>query len=129
VLGFLTSTGSHPTADEIGAAVNGAGPVLSRASVYNVLRTLCDAGLVREFVGAGALVRFDANLEQHHHFVCTRCRAVEDLPWSALSITVREGAAGERTVAGISVSLTGTCGACAAAEREKAPPTGGDGAL
>src|SRR6185503_5992148 len=83
VLEYLAASTSHPTADEVGSAVNRLVPTASRASVYNVLHSLSEAGLVEELVLDDAVARYDANLAPHHHFVCTRCRAVEDIAWDA----------------------------------------------
>src|SRR5512141_2256351 len=82
VLDFLLGSGAHPSADEIGAAVNrgDATATTSRASVYNVLNSLSRAGLVTELILDDAVARYDAKLERHHHFVCTRCGRVEDVP-------------------------------------------------
>ena len=50
VLEYLSSTPTHPTAEEIGTAVNRAQPTTSRASVYNVLHSLKESGLIEELV-------------------------------------------------------------------------------
>ena len=46
VLEYLCATPTHPTAEEIGTAVNRAQPTTSRASVYNVLHSLKERGLI-----------------------------------------------------------------------------------
>ena len=110
VLECLASSKSHPTAEEVEAAVNRLVPTASRASVYNVLHSLADAGLVEELVFDDAVTRYDANLEPHHHFVCTRCRRVLDVAWDAdapLGAT-REG----HVVESVSVTFRGLCAAC-----------------
>jgi Fur family transcriptional regulator, peroxide stress response regulator len=81
VMAFLTKNGSHPTAAEIFAAVNRADPRCSRATAYNNLRDLVQAGLVREVAVEGRSARFDARGMPHHHFICDRCGNVEDLKW------------------------------------------------
>ena len=81
VLEFLAKTPIHATAEEIFAAVNRHDPRASRATVYNNLRSLAKAGLVREVHSDGKAARFDANLHRHHHFVCEQCGEIEDIPW------------------------------------------------
>src|SRR5579863_2559429 len=81
VMAFLLEHNSHPTAVEIFEAVNRADPRCSRATTYNNLRDLVEAGLVREVAVEGRAARFDAKGTQHHHFVCDRCGVVEDLEW------------------------------------------------
>jgi Fe2+ or Zn2+ uptake regulation protein len=81
VMAFLMKCKRHPTAAEIFEAVNRVDPRSSRATTYNNLRDLVDAGLVREVAVEGRAARFDAKSMRHHHFVCDRCGNVEDLEW------------------------------------------------
>ncbi len=53
VMAFLMENTSHPTAAEIFEAVNRADPRCSRATTYNNLRDLVQAGLVREVAVEG----------------------------------------------------------------------------
>jgi Fe2+ or Zn2+ uptake regulation protein len=81
VMSFLMQQASHPTAADIFEAVNRVDPRSSRATIYNNLRDLVDAGLVREVAIEGRAARFDAKGTRHHHFICDRCGNVEDLDW------------------------------------------------
>ena len=81
VMAFLMDHANHPTAAEIFRAVNRADPRSSRATTYNNLRHLVQAGLVREVAVEGRAARFDARGMRHHHFVCDRCGKVEDVEW------------------------------------------------
>jgi Fe2+ or Zn2+ uptake regulation protein len=81
VMAFLLEQNRHPTAVEIFEAVNRVDPRSSRATTYNNLRDLVEAGLVREVAIEGRAARFDATGMQHHHFICDRCGNVEDLEW------------------------------------------------
>lgn len=81
VMAFLMESHRHPTAAEIFAAVNRLDPRCSRATTYNNLRDLVKSGLVREVAVEGRAARFDAKGTPHHHFICDRCGAVEDLEW------------------------------------------------
>ena len=75
----------HPTAVEIFEAVNRLDPRSSRATIYNNLRDLVQAGLVREVAMEGRAARFDAKGMRHHHFICDQCGNVEDLEWHEVS--------------------------------------------
>ena len=81
VMAFLMEHNRHPTAAEIFEAVNRVDPRSSRATTYNNLRDLVQAGLVREVAVEGRAARFDAKGMQHHHFICDRCGNVEDIEW------------------------------------------------
>jgi Fur family peroxide stress response transcriptional regulator len=81
VMAFLMEQNRHPTAAEIFEAVNRKDPRSSRATTYNNLRDLVQAGLVREVAVEGRAARFDSKGVRHHHFICDRCGKVEDMKW------------------------------------------------
>src|SRR5436190_4532180 len=81
VMAFLMEQAGHPTAAEIFEAVNRVDPRSSRATIYNNLRHLVQAGLVREVAAEGRAARFGATGRPHHHFICDRCGKVEDVDW------------------------------------------------
>src|SRR5438094_4682439 len=70
VMSFLMEHNRHPTAAEIFEAVNREDPRSSRATTYNNLRDLVQAGLVREVAMEGRAARFDAKGMRHHRFIC-----------------------------------------------------------
>lgn len=81
VMAFLMDCERHPTAAEIFETVNRGDPRSSRATIYNNLRDLVQAGLVREVAVEGRAARFDGKPMRHHHFICDRCGDVEDMEW------------------------------------------------
>jgi Fur family transcriptional regulator, peroxide stress response regulator len=113
VLEFLLATPKHPTAEEVGAAVNRLVPTASRASVYNVLHSLKESGLIDELVLGDAVARFDANLDRHHHFICRACGEVEDVPFETFQEAPRPRLAEGHTIEDYTVTLRGVCPRCA----------------
>jgi len=113
VLEFLLATPKHPTAEEVGAAVNRLVSTASRASVYNVLHSLKESGLIDELVVGDAVARYDANLDRHHHFICRACGAVEDVPFETFREAPRPRLADGHTVEDYTVTLRGVCPRCA----------------
>lgn len=113
VLEVLSASARHPTAEEVGAAVNRLMPTASRASIYNVLHSLREAGLVEELVFDDAVARYDANLAPHHHFVCTSCRAVEDVAWAAYPEDRTGTTPDGHVIEAVTVTFRGLCPACA----------------
>src|ERR1700739_1527500 len=112
VMAFLMEHTGHPTAAEIFKAVNRADPRSSRATTYNNLRDLVQAGLVREVAAEGRAARFDAKGIRHHHFICDRCGNVEDIEW----YDVRKPAAsslGKRVLRESELIFRGLCTKCA----------------
>ena len=119
VLLFLAEHPVHATAEEIFDAVNRHDPRASRATVYNNLRSLAKAGLVREVMSQGNAARFDANLHRHHHFICDRCHAVEDISWFDLPPSAGRAALGARDVTGYEVVFRGACARCRDSRTER----------
>lgn len=112
VLEFLAGHPVHATAEQIFGAVNRNDPRASRATVYNNLRSLAKAGLVREVMSQGKAARFDANLRRHHHFICERCHAVEDISWFDLPPSVGRAALRGRDVSNYEIVFRGACVRC-----------------
>jgi Fur family peroxide stress response transcriptional regulator len=112
VMAFLTDQARHPTAVEIFKAVNRIDPRSSRATIYNNLRELVKAGLVREVAMEGRAARFDANGTRHPHYICDRCGHVEDVDWYDVP---RPAAAslGKRVLRECELIFRGLCTKCA----------------
>jgi Fur family peroxide stress response transcriptional regulator len=119
VLDYLQRASGHPTAEQIGADLNRRLPRAARATVYNALRALRDAGLVSEVRLDGATARYDTNLAPHHHFICRRCGRIDDVSAEAIdpqpACEVGEGYA----VEGYEIVLRGLCAACARRGRKR----------
>lgn len=64
IIEYLQSAPNHPTADEVLAAVNKRFPMTSRATVYNTLNWLKEAGLIRAVFEDG-IVRFDTDIPDY----------------------------------------------------------------
>ena len=57
---------------------------VSHQAVYDVLRALTDARLVRRIQPAGATARYEARVgDNHHHVVCRSCGAIADVDCAA----------------------------------------------
>jgi Fur family transcriptional regulator, stress-responsive regulator len=53
---------------------------VSHQAVYDVLRALTDAGLLRRIQPAGATARYETFAgDNHHHVVCRSCGAIENV--------------------------------------------------
>ena len=112
VMAFLMDSHDHPTAAEIYKAVNRVDPRSSRATTYNNLRDLVQAGLVREVAVEGRAARFDAMDKRHHHFICDRCGNVEDLEWFEVP-KPKSQSLGKRVLRECELIFRGLCTKCA----------------
>ena len=78
----LQAVHSQPHADTesiIGVVRTNLGAV-SHQAVYDVLRALTSAGLVRRIQPSGSAARYEARVgDNHHHVVCRSCGAIADV--------------------------------------------------
>jgi Fe2+ or Zn2+ uptake regulation protein len=71
---------AHVDADTVLALIRAELPRVSHQAVYDVLRALTNAGLVRRIEPAGATARYEARVgDNHHHVVCRSCGAIADV--------------------------------------------------
>ena len=78
----LAAVHEHPHADTssiIGVVRESLGEV-SEQAVYDVLRALTAAGLVRRIHPPGSVARYESRVgDNHHHVVCRSCGAIADV--------------------------------------------------
>lgn len=79
IFDILAESNRHLTVDDIYQKAKTVYPMLSPATVYRNVEQMVDAGLLTHLELSGASMRYDTNLEEHHHFVCDKCGKVFDL--------------------------------------------------
>jgi Fur family ferric uptake transcriptional regulator len=78
----LAAVYTHPHADtdSIIDAVRRDVPEVSHQAVYDSLRLLTAAGLVRRIQPSGSVARYEARVgDNHHHVVCRSCGVIDDV--------------------------------------------------
>jgi Fur family transcriptional regulator, stress-responsive regulator len=73
---------NHPHADTASLieAVRGELGEVSPQAVYDVLRALTEADLVRRIEPAGSVARYESRVaDNHHHVICRSCGAIADV--------------------------------------------------
>ncbi|MBN6040222.1 Fur family transcriptional regulator [Amycolatopsis sp. 195334CR] len=118
-LAVLAALQDHPHVDteKVIALVRAEHPAVSHQAVYDVLRALTEAGLVRRIQPAGATARYEARVgDNHHHVVCRSCGAIADVdcavgPAPCLTASADHG----YVIDEAEVVFWGTCPACATA--------------
>jgi Fur family peroxide stress response transcriptional regulator len=120
VLRVVRESAEHLTAAEIYAAARRIRPSLSYATVYNSLRYLKEAGLVREITFGNGASRYDRETARHDHAICTRCGALLDFDLAETAQLMRLAARRSRfKPESIHLTLMGVCPACSAADGRK----------
>jgi Fe2+ or Zn2+ uptake regulation protein len=120
-LAVLTAVHEHPHADtdSILGAVRQNLATVSHQAVYDVLRALTAAGLVRRIEPAGSVARYEARVgDNHHHAVCRSCGSIADVD-CAVGDTPCLTASNDQgfTIDEAEVVYWGVCAECAAATR------------
>jgi Fe2+ or Zn2+ uptake regulation protein len=111
----------HSDTDSVITAVREDLGEVSHQAVYDVLRALTAAGLVRRIQPAGSVARYEARAgDNHHHLVCRSCGAITDVDCAvghAPCLTAQDDAGYEVDEA--EVTWWGRCPACVTKEGQE----------
>src|ERR1035438_8315700 len=109
----------HPTADQVFEGVSNKLPGLSRTTVYRVLETLVNMGVVHKAQHLGSAARYDPNTERHHHLTCLSCHKVVDMEDEILDqIRILKSASKEFEITDYSVHFKGYCADCVSKKKK-----------
>jgi Fur family peroxide stress response transcriptional regulator len=113
VLDVVKAAKDHPTAREVFERSSQRSPKLSFATVYNALKYLTEAGLLRLIRFGDDAVRYDPMLERHDHLICRRCGRILDAvgtstPGLPRGFSPPQGFQVEE----ITMQISGVCGEC-----------------
>ena len=81
-LAVLAALHDHPhvDTDTVIALVRSDLSTVSHQAIYDVLRALTEAGLVRRIQPRGAVARYETRVaDNHHHAVCRSCGVIADV--------------------------------------------------
>nr|WP_083871275.1 MULTISPECIES: Fur family transcriptional regulator [Nocardia] len=81
-IAVLTAVADHPHSDTdtILGLVRGTLGTVSHQAVYDVLRALTEAGLLRRIQPMGSVARYETRVgDNHHHLVCRSCGVIADV--------------------------------------------------
>jgi len=113
VLDVVRSGDTHPTAGEVFEAARKLMPAISFATVYNSLRYLKQAGLVREVAFGSAASRYDRETDRHDHAICSACGRLVDFDLPGTVGLIRSAARASRFKAeSVHLTLVGLCPDC-----------------
>ena len=109
----VSRTVDHPDIETVFRGVRKKMPTVSLDTVYRTLGLFLDLGLVKTVRPLNARVRFDANTNVHHHFICRKCGAIldfDDRDFNALKVPHAATKLGR--VESRHIELRGMCAAC-----------------
>jgi len=84
----LMAISDHPSAELIHKRLHERLPTVAIDTVYRTLATFEELGLIKKLHVMNKRTLFDTNIDMHHHFICTRCKKVNDIYWSEFDKTV-----------------------------------------
>ena len=114
ILSNLRSRSDHPSADMVYDDLRRDYPNISLGTVYRNLTLLTEMGEIMKITTGEGADRFDANVQRHHHFICTSCQSVYDLPGMGNIDSVMDTAAAscKGTIDTYRINFYGTCEHC-----------------
>jgi Fur family transcriptional regulator, stress-responsive regulator len=120
-MAVLAAVHEHPhvDTDAVISQVRADVGTVSHQAVYDVLRALTDAGLLRRIQPAGMAARYESRVgDNHHHVVCRSCGTIADVD-CAVGHTPCLTASDDHgfVVDEAEVVYWGTCPACSADPR------------
>lgn len=109
----IASSETHPDTETIYRKVRTRVPTISLDTVYRTLAALERLGLVTRVNATAGPARYDANLDHHHHFLCTRCGLVRDVYHSSFDdLEAPDLVVDLGKVESVLVQLCGVCARC-----------------
>ena len=129
-LAVLAAVHEHPHADthSIIEAVREQLGGVSQQAVYDVLRALTDAGLVRRIHPPGSVARYESRVgDNHHHVVCRSCGVIADVDCAVGDAPCLTAADDDGSLAGFAIDEAeviywGLCPDCTDAQVSRSHP-------
>src|SRR3972149_8368208 len=110
----IAASTEHPDAETVFRGVQVRIPTVSLDTVYRTLWLLDGLGLITTLGPRRESVRFDPNLEHHHHYVCVQCGLAKDFESAELNaLTIPASVEKYGSVLTTHVEVRGYCAACA----------------
>lgn len=111
ILRCVVECRKHPTADDIFNDLRNEYPTMSFTTVYNSLRVLTEAGLLRELEIERGNRRYDFALQPRHgHLRCRRCGRILDIE---IPEELRIPSPPGFSIDGVDILFRGICPECA----------------
>ena len=78
VLEVVMNLHNHPTTEDIAQYLRLSFPHIPIGTVYNILETFVEKGIVSKVKTDGEVMRYDPVQEKHHHIYCVDSERIED---------------------------------------------------
>ncbi len=103
----------HPSAETVYQRLKKRMPTISLDTIYRTLTTFESHGLIRKVQTAESQARFEAQMLQHHHLICDKCKEIIDFQWRVFDESnLPEAVTGWGKIQHKNVVLHGICDKC-----------------
>jgi len=110
----IAASTEHPDAETVFRGIQARIPTVSLDTVYRTLWLLDGLGLITTLGPRRESVRFDPNLEHHHHYVCVQCGLAKDFESADLNVLPIPASVKKfGSVMATHIEVRGLCAACA----------------
>lgn len=106
---YVLCEADHPTAEQVEIGVKAKLPMVSKATVYNTLGKLVEVGLLRELRSPREeSLRYDGNIEAHHHFIDRDTGEIVDISFADVEINNIDNLKRKFKIENLSVTIEGS---------------------
>lgn len=114
IMDYLLTHKTHPTVEEIYAALVPLMPTLSKTTLYNTLKLFYDKKVALMLNIDEHTTRFDGDVQPHAHFQCLKCGTVYDIfePELPELRSVYKQKIGDLNITSVELSYKGFCAHC-----------------
>lgn len=81
ILGYLATHHNHPSVEMIREGLAKKTNTLGVATIYNILNTFVDHGIVIELKNGDGSTHYDYFENHHYHAICTNCGRITDIDY------------------------------------------------
>lgn len=78
ILEAIYDLNNHPTAENIIDYIRKSHPNIAQGTVYKVLEVFVEKKIIKKVKTDKDIMRYDGDLETHHHLYCTDCDLIKD---------------------------------------------------
>jgi Fur family transcriptional regulator, peroxide stress response regulator len=109
----LINDKSHPNPECVYNIIKNDFPTISLATVYKTLETFEKVGIISVVTPLHETVRYDAEMDHHHHVVCVKCKKVVDIKDPELDkVQIPVNVAAENKILDYTIQFNVICSDC-----------------
>lgn len=112
ILRNVVSYKGHFDVDTLYTLMENNGYHVSKATVYNTLELLCDAGIIRKLLFDTHQARFELANLTHSHLVCTQCGDIREISLEGIDAKLAAMSFHGFNPAYVSTCIYGVCEKC-----------------